>query len=130
MNLSEWTVTTVSMYFRAMSDRQNWIVFSFDMRSPRINAFQIHEWLHDTLHITEDDIRVIQIDGPLRKVYIKFVDSERMMRVLPPIQGDLDFHHESGEISKATVEVAGGGIKRVRVSTFPPEVTEVKYIIP
>jgi len=94
------------------------------MRSPKINAFQIHEWLHDTLRLNEDDIRVIQIDGTLRKVYIKFVDSGRMMRGLQPIQVDLEFYHETGEIPKMTVEIAGVGIRRVRVSIFPPEVTE------
>ena len=69
---------------------------------------------------------MIQIDGALRKVYIKFVDSERMMGVLQPIQGNIDFHHGSVEISKVTVEVAGVGIRRVCVSTLPPEVTEVQ----
>jgi len=51
-----------------MSDRQNILVFSFDIRSSRINAFQIHERLDETVHIKEDEVRVIQIDGPLRKV--------------------------------------------------------------
>ena len=50
-----------------MCDRQNTLVFSFDIRSPRINAFQIHEWLDENFHIKEDEIRVIQIDCPLRK---------------------------------------------------------------
>jgi len=76
------------------------------VRSPRINAFQIHEWLYETVRLTEDDVRVVQIDDPLRKLYVKFVNSECMMRVLQPIQGDLDFHHETGEISKVTVDIA------------------------
>ena len=92
------------------------------MRSLRINAFQIHEWLHDTLRLNEGNIRVIQIHAPLLKVYVKFVDSERMMRVLQSIQGDIDFYHEPGEISIVTV--AGVRIRRVRVSTLHPEVTE------
>jgi len=65
-----------------MCERQNTIVFSFDIRSPRVNAFQIHEWLHDKVVIRENDIRVIQIDGPLRKVYVKFVNAEHMMRIM------------------------------------------------
>ena len=113
-------------YIRAMCDRRNTIVCSFDVRSPRINAFQIHEWLYETVRLTEDDVRVIQIDGPIRKEYVKFVNSERMMRVLQPIQGDLNFHHENGEISKETVDIAGVGSRRVRVSALPPEVTEAQ----
>jgi len=49
-----------------------------------------------------------------------------MMRVLQRFQGDLEFHHENGEISTVTVEIAGVGIRWVRVSTLPPEVTEVQ----
>jgi hypothetical protein len=85
--------------FRAMCDRHNTIVCSFDLRSPQINAFQIHEGLYETVHLKEDDICVIQIVGPLHKVYVKFVNNESMMRVIQPIQGDLEFHHENGEIS-------------------------------
>jgi len=47
-----------------MSDRQNTIVCSFYLKSPRINAYQFHELLYNKLHLNEDDIRVIQIDGP------------------------------------------------------------------
>jgi len=35
----------VSKYITKMGDIQNTLVFSFDIRSPRINAYQIHEWL-------------------------------------------------------------------------------------
>jgi len=102
-----------------MCDRQNTLVCSFDLRRPRINAFQIHECLFDTVRLTEDDARVIQIDGPQRKVYVKFVNPEDVMGVLQPIQGDLYFNHDNGEVSKVTIEIAGVGTRRVRVSTPP-----------
>ena len=109
-----------------MCDGRNRIICSFDVCSPRINAFQIHEWLYETARLTEDNVRVIQIDGFLRKVYVKFVNSECMMRVIQPIQGDLDFHHDTGEISKVTAGIAGLGTRRVLVSAHPPEVTEAQ----
>ena len=59
-------------------------------------------------------------------MFVKFVNSEHMMRVLQPIQGDLDFYHENGVISKVTVKVTGIGSRRVRVTTLPPEVTEAQ----
>jgi hypothetical protein len=93
-----------------------------------VNAFQIHEWLHDTDLLKEDDVREIQIDGPLRKVYVKFVTSERMMNIMQHIQEDLSFHHENGEISQVKVEAAGLGIRRVRASTLPPEVTDSQIV--
>ena len=49
------------------------------------------------------------------------------MRVLQPIQDDLNFHHENGEIYKVTVEIAGVRTRRVRVSTLiTPAVTEAQ----
>ena len=60
----------------------------------------------------EDDIRMIQIDGPQRRVYIKFVNTDRMVAVLQMVKGQLQYHHENGELSLVKVEIAGLGIKR------------------
>jgi hypothetical protein len=109
-----------------MCDRRNTIVYSFDQRSPKINAFQIHEWLYEKAQLREDDIRVIQIDGPFRKVYVKFVNNESMVRIIQNGQSDLEFLHENGEISKVTMEVAGIGTRRVRITTLPPEITDTQ----
>jgi hypothetical protein len=72
-----------------MSEGQYTSVCSFDPKIPRITAYQIHEWLHDMLHLHEDDIRMILIDGQRWKVYIKFIYNDRMMVVLQPIRGPL-----------------------------------------
>ena len=90
-----------------MCECKNTVVFSFDTRSSRVNAYQIHEWLHDTALICEEDVRVIQIDEPLRKVYMKFVSPKKMMNTLQQLQGDIQFHHENGDISSVKVEIAG-----------------------
>ena len=107
-----------------MSDRQNTIVCCFDPRSPRITAYHIHEWIHDNLHLAEDDVRMIQIDGPRRRVYIKFTSGERMQSVLQDCNGQLEFRHDNGELSQVTIELAGMGIKKIRIASLPPEVTE------
>jgi RNA recognition motif-containing protein len=49
-----------------------------------------------------------------------------MMRVLQPIQVDINFHLFNGEILKVKFDIAGVEIRRVRVSTLPPEVTETQ----
>ena len=59
-----------------MRERRNTTVCSFEPESPRISAFEIHEWIHDILRITEQKVNMIQIDGIRRKVYIKMVDIE------------------------------------------------------
>jgi len=44
--------------------------------------------------------------------------------VLQPIQGALQYHHGNGELSIVDVEIAGMGIRRVRVANVPPEVPD------
>ena len=48
------------------------------------------------------------------------------MRVLQPIKGYINFRHVNGEISKVKFDIARVGIRRVRVSTLPPEVTDIQ----
>jgi hypothetical protein len=109
-----------------MTDRNNTLVYTFDPKSPRINAYQIHEWLHATAHLREEDVSVIQIDGPLRKVYVKFVTKDIMMRVFKATPSDMEFCHEDGVISTVMADIAGIGIRRIGISSLPPEVTETQ----
>jgi hypothetical protein len=58
-----------------MSERQNTLVCMFDLKSPRITAFQIQERIHESMKLPETNVSMIQIDGPKRRVYIKFANS-------------------------------------------------------
>jgi hypothetical protein len=107
----------------ALTERLHTIVCTFDQKSPRISTYQIHEWIHEQLRLQETDIRLIQIDGPRRKVYIKFINNERMMVVLQSIT-ELAYEHMNGERSLVNVEVAGMGMRRIRVANLPPEVPD------
>ena len=69
-----------------MGDKQNMVVCIFDPKSPRITAYHIQEWLHKALRIQEDDIRMIQIYGPQRRVYIKSVNTDRMLALLQMVK--------------------------------------------
>jgi hypothetical protein len=77
------------------------------MKSPKISAYNIHEWVYTKLQLPEDDISMLQIDGPRRKVYIKFVSSESMQIHLRNIQGVHEYKHENGEMSLVEVSVVG-----------------------
>ena len=94
-----------------MSDRLNTLACIFDPRSPRISAYNIHEWIHDTLRLAED-VRMIQVDGPRRCVYIKFTNEDWLKEVLQDTNGLCEYKHDNGEISQVRVEVAGMGTKR------------------
>jgi len=109
----------------SMSERQSTLICSFDPRSPRITAYHIHEWIYDNLRIDEDDVRMIQVDGHRRKVYIKFTREVRMEEVLKSTKGQLEYRYENGEISQVTIDLAGMGIKKIRLACLPPEVKDI-----
>jgi hypothetical protein len=62
---------------------------------------------------------MIQIDGTRRHVYIKFREPQKMQETLTATQGQAEFRHESGEISKVQIEAVGLGMRRVRVANLP-----------
>jgi len=70
-------------------------------------------------HIIYENIEVvmIQIDGPLRQVYIKFRDPQRMQTILVATQGQENLRHENGEISKFRMGAVGLGMRRVRMAS-------------
>ena len=67
---------------------------------------------------------MIQLDGPRRRVYIKFVTSEKIQTVLRSTAGQLEFQHETGEISIVRVDIAGMGLRKIRITNLPSEVTD------
>lgn len=105
-------------------ERNNTIACCFDPRSPRINAFQIYEWINECLQIPEDNILMIQTDASKRHVYIKFTREESMNKVLQATGGQMEFKHDSGEITQVNTEIAGMGLKKVRIANLPPETRE------
>ena len=107
-----------------MSERKRTLMCSFNLRSPKITAFNIHEWIHDKMRVKEDEVSIIQIDGPRCRVYIKFINEDTMHAVYKSVGKQVEYKHENGEISKVNIELAGMGFKRIRIACLPPEVTE------
>jgi hypothetical protein len=105
-----------------MNDRQNTVVCIFDTRSPKITALQFHERIYENLQLPEEDVRMIQIDGPGRRVYIKFHTSEQTQNILQTTSGQLNYLHDNGESFIVQLEIAGMGTKRIRIANLPPEV--------
>jgi hypothetical protein len=65
---------------------------------------------------------MIQVDGPRRCGYIKFITAERLMLHIPNIHDQKEYKYESGEISKVQVCEVGIGVRNIRVQCLPPEV--------
>ena len=47
-----------------------------------------------------------------------------MYDLLTETQGQKDFRHDNGEISKVRIEAVGLGLRRVRVANLPQEVAD------
>jgi hypothetical protein len=103
-------------------ERKNTIECIFDALSPKISAYRIHEWIHSDLKLTKDQVRMIQIDWPKRRVYIKMVSEGNIQTVLRNTGGHQQYVHANGQISMVTIERVGMGEGRVRIAYLPPEV--------
>jgi hypothetical protein len=109
-----------------MTEQQT-IVCVFEQSSTRVLAYDIHEWVYETLRLHENEVVMIQIDGTRQHVYIKYRDPQKMQAILTATQGQEDFRHDSGEISKIRFEAVGLGMRRVRVVNLPPEMTDKTF---
>jgi len=107
-----------------MAERLSTIVCTFDPASPKITAFEIHEWIHNTLRIPEQNVTMIQVDGVRRQVFIKMVNNDCVQTLLRDTSGEAKYKHRSGEVSTVGIAVAGLRTKHVRVANLPPEVPD------
>jgi hypothetical protein len=67
---------------------------------------------------------MIQIDGPQRRVYIKFHTEEWVTSILQATERGVEFRHENGELSTVHIELAGMGYRRIRLANLPPEIPD------
>jgi len=107
-----------------MNDSLNTIVCIFEQKSPRISAFEIHEWIHDTLRLPEPEERMIQIDGARRHVYIKLNTNDQANEIIKHTARQMTYKHDNGEISTVRIEFVGMGTRKIRIADQPPEVTD------
>ena len=46
-----------------MCARQNRILFAFGLKSPRISAYDIQEWIYVAMYLNDQEVTMVQIDG-------------------------------------------------------------------
>jgi hypothetical protein len=82
-------------------------------------VYDIHEWIYDTMCLEEDEVAMVEIDGPRRHVYIKFREFQRKQEILTATNGRGEFRHTKGEFCKVRIEAAGVGMRQVRMANLP-----------
>lgn len=105
-------------------NRQNTLVCAFDMVSPRISAYEIHEWIHENMQLEPNDVMMIQIDSTKRHVYLKLHDDKLVHSLIQNTEGQLKYKHPNGEVSTVKIAIAGTRTTRVRLANLPPEIGE------
>jgi hypothetical protein len=89
-----------------------------------VSAYDVHEWINAQLRLLEEQICLIKIDGPRRRVYIKVISEEQMRVTLHATGGQQEYKHENGEISTVMIEVAGMCTRKVRIAYLAPEIPD------
>ena len=52
--------------------KTNTLVCAFDPQSPRITAYDIHEMIYNKMCLQDNEVALVQIDGPRRHSYVIF----------------------------------------------------------
>jgi len=103
------------------------LVCTFDPQSPLITAYDIREWIYNTMCLQENEVAMFQIDCPIRHVYIKFRNDKKRQEILTSTNGHGEFRHKNGEISKVQIEAAGLGMRRARIANLPQKCPTEQY---
>jgi hypothetical protein len=109
-----------------MAERHNTLVCTFDPTSPRITAYDIHEWVYASLRIPEGDVQMIQIDGVRGQVFLKLTGSDKVTAVLRDTGDQVECKYPK-ETFHLSLAMAGMGTKRVRVANLRRKCPTKRY---
>ena len=82
---------------RSIVTEQHTMACIFDPTNPRISAYEIHEWIHDHVQVSEQSLTMIQIDGIKRHVFMKFVNDIYIQNIVQSTNGSAEYRHVTGK---------------------------------
>jgi hypothetical protein len=88
-----------------------------------MTACEVHDWIFEVLRLPEYEVRMIQIDGTMKQVFIKLAEKQSVVNLLHAT-GQAECKNHTGEMTQVAISEAGMGFKRIRVASLPPEVKE------
>jgi ribosomal protein L25 (general stress protein Ctc) len=47
-----------------------------------MSAYDVHEWIHNMMQLTEADVAMVQVDGAKWQVFIKLREFNKMQEIL------------------------------------------------
>ena len=104
------------------TERKNTLVISFVERNViRPSPYEIHEWIAENLHLDEQEVEMIQLNGLTRQVFVKCFHSSTIEKILKDTHGTAKFLHSNGQVSSVTLETAGIGSRAVKIFNLPIE---------
>ena len=80
------------------TERQHTTVCIFYPTSRRISAYEIHEWIHEQLQVSEQSLTMMQTDGIKRHVFMKFVKDTYIQNILQSTNGSVEYGLTTGEV--------------------------------
>ncbi|KAJ4446529.1 hypothetical protein ANN_13225 [Periplaneta americana] len=89
------------------------------------SAYEIHQWLVETMRVNTDQVDTIQLHNREFAIYLKLVSVTLYNKLLNEHKGDKMFKYESGEEIQIVVSAADIQSTTVRIFNLPPEIPNI-----
>lgn len=105
--------------------RINTLKIKFPATAKKPSAYEIHQWLVETMRVNTDQVDTIQLHNRDFAIYLKLVSVTLYNKLLNEHKGDKMFKYESGEEIQIVVSAADIQSTTVRIFNLPPEIPNI-----
>lgn len=105
--------------------RINTLKIKFPATAKKPSAYEIHQWLVETMRVNTDQVDTIQLHNRDFAIYLKLVSVTLYNKLLNEHKGDKMFKYESGDEIQIVVSEADMQSTTVRIFNLPPEIPNI-----